>query len=266
MLMTRSPLWAQHTDTDTVLYQESDLRPADSVAPYVEEEVPAGSDDEETYPAVITSAEKRNAAGPTAEQWSDLTRSEAYGYRDKKEFVQQITPPAPPKEPSGLFRAIQAIINFLASTPGKILLFLILALIIGYIVYRIVSGQGGGLFGKRDRQKEEMTPELDEGSLQEGAWEAALRKALSDGDNRAAIRFAWLHALQLLQERGHIAFRQDKTNIQYYREVGEAVKPTFRALSRQYEYAWYGGHLPDETSLAAYMQSYKNLTKGLNNA
>ncbi len=191
-----------------------------------------------------------NRQSPSEARWLEAVSDDAYSYRTTRESIP--TPPEPPRETPAWIRLLVRFFSFFASTPGKIILWSALVLIVGYIVYRVVVGDGG-LFSRRDLSPTPAAPgELSPETLLDTGWEAQMREALAAGDHRLAIRFGYLHLLQQLQLRGLIDFRADKTNIAYYRELGEAWRPEFRTITRVYEFAWYGNVLPDEATLSRY--------------
>ena len=242
---------AQGFDEDSVSYN------ADTAA-YSE------ADDEQETPeprrAVIY-----NTSEPNTAQWQQATSSEAYGYRDKREYIKKKTEPLKEPKIPGWYKFLIRFFEFLGSSAGKIVLWSALALIVGYIAYRIIAGQGSGLFGRRDRKESppEDTGNISEEGLLESIWEEHLRAALAAGDSRLAIRYSYMHLLQAMQERGLIVYRPDKTNAGYYRELTESLRQPFRTISRQYEYAWYGNFLPDPAALESYMQTYNGLKKSI---
>jgi hypothetical protein len=174
-----------------------------------------------------------------------------------------------PEEVPGWYRFLTWLAGFLSSLAGKVLLWSALALIVGYIAYRILTGQGSFLFGRRDRKggdPEVGAGQVSEEGLLESDWESRLREALAAGDSRLAIRYSYMHLLQALQERNLIAYRPDKTNTEYYRELAESLRQPFRSISRQYEYAWYGNILPGPAAMESYMQTYSGLKKSISYA
>lgn len=205
-----------------------------------------------------------NAAAPTSADWEKTLADKAYNYRDKLEYVEK---GERPRDMSGLYRLIYAIASFLASSLGKTILWTSLILIVGYVAYRIIKGQAGGLFEKSD-YKTDLTDEIPtEHSLLESDWEHLLQEALNKGEGRAAIRFAYLRLLQLLHERGLIAYRPDKTNMDYYRELADKPqRQSFRSITRQYEWAWYGHVLPDKAAMDSYLQTFQELKQSMGTA
>ncbi|MBO9153088.1 DUF4129 domain-containing protein [Chitinophaga sp. GCM10012297] len=96
-------------------------------------------------------------------------------------------------------------------------------------------------------------------------YEALAASAAAEGRLRDAVRFRYLHTLQLLEARQLIAPGKDKTNMDFLRELSRtAFHKPFAALTLHYEYIWYGklplsngqfSHLDDQ--FAAFTQSIK---------
>lgn len=233
-------------EADTTAYE------ADTVAEGVTEaSLPSTS----TYEAPVD----YNTQEPSDDQWKKVTTDKDFYYRDEVEYVK----PEPQKdhEPSGLLLAIARFFAFFATTAGHVILFIMLALFIGFIVYRIISGEGKGLFS-RDSKKlvEEAPDEISEEDLLTNNWETRLQQAIQQNNQRLIIRYSYMLVLQLLQHRNMISYRQDKTNIEYFRELPEGdSQQAFRLVMRQYEYTWYGNYLPDAGAFDAYMETFKTL-------
>ena len=125
------------------------------------------------------------------------------------------------------------------------------------IAFRWSSGGGKNYKG----------PEL---ALDEGPqnYDALARTAVAEGRLRDAVRFRYLHTLQLLEARQLIAPGKDKTNMDFLRELSRtAFHKPFAALTLHYEYVWYGklplsngqfSQLDDQ--FAAFSQSIKQLS------
>jgi hypothetical protein len=245
------PAAAQSSVSDPEDYELSDTASVTPAEPEEEEEPPA---------AIIY-----NQAQPDGTQWQRATSDAAYEkYRNKREYVPK---PAPLPKSSILEKLLEAIITFLISPAGRFLGWTIIILVVVFIAYRLLSGSG--LFARRDKKaepEEPMTGIISEESLLEGNWEISLREAKAAGNTRLVIRYSYMQILQSLQERGLIAYRPDKTNTAYYRELTEGLRQPFRHISRQYEYAWYGNLMPDAPGLDTYLQTYEGLKKSITQA
>jgi hypothetical protein len=205
-----------------------------------------------------------NAARPTNADWQKVVSDKAYDYRDKLEYSEKKR--KPPQLPEW-YKWYVAIVEYLTSPVGKFILWTSLILIVGYIAYRIIKGQAGGLFAASDRKADLPGDAITEHNLLESDWDRLLQEALGKGEGRAAIRYAYLRLLQLLQEHGHIAYRPEKTNMDYYRELaGSPRRQAFRSITRQYEWAWYGHFLPDQAAMDSYMQTFRQLKQSITTA
>jgi len=251
-MLVASPARAQVDNMDSVLFHKADTSVSLGSLP----------DDEAAFERPVV----YNTARPDAAQWEAATADKAYAYRDKHEFIKK--PEQSPTEP-GWYKLLIGIFGFLGSIWGKALLLILLALIVGFIAYRIIAGHGAWLFGRRDVREaadDENEAHVSEESLLLSDWETRLSLALADGDSRLAVRYSYMHLLQALQQRGLIAYRPDKTNSDYYRELNGSMKQAFRAISRQYEWAWYGAFIPEAKAMTDYMNAYQGLKKTISNA
>lgn len=202
-----------------------------------------------------------NTASPTDAQWARAISDKAYSYRDKHEFVRKRSDNDVP----AWIGFMMGILSFFSSPFGKVVLWSALIIIVGSILFRIIRGQAGSLFAPRDRKPDAAeVGKLNEDILLESDWEKQMSEAMQTGDNRAVIRYGYLRLLQLLQDRGYIAYRQDKTNVDYYQELADKPqRQAFRAITRQYEWAWYGNILPSRTAMESYLQTFQQLKQSL---
>jgi hypothetical protein len=225
----------------------------------------------ETTPAEAYSEDERasvpvsyNKAMPTDQQWQQITSDKAFGYKDEKEFIQKEEKPVNRSEP-WIISLLLGIIRFFTSLAGHIILWGLLAILVGYVLYRILSGEGR-IFARKNRKmvEEEHQAVISEEDLLESNWDDKLRAAISAGNTRMAIRYSYMRLLQILQSRDLIQYRQDKTNTAYYHELsGNAIRQEFRQLTRQYEYTWYGNYLPSSDGFETYMNTFNGVKKQL---
>ena len=114
---------------------------------------------------------------------------------------------------------------------------------IAFILYKILTGDP--LFARSDKKLDKSSVSYAENAEEEELMEEVLDDALTNaekaGNYRLAIRLLFITVLQNLQEYGHIVWKKEKTNLQYYWEIeNEEIRPTFKTLSRLYEDAWFG--------------------------
>lgn len=252
LLMAPCLLSAQEVDT-TVSSLDSFANVAEGPATTTVEPEAAETEEEKEIPIIY------NSQQPTDAQWRSVTSDKDFSYKDQQEYEEEKE--TPPSKPSPFLLFIARVLQFFASTAGHIVLWGLLALIVGYILYRVLSGEGKRLFAKRSESMAEAPGAIvSEEDLLSGNWEHHLQKAIAGGDTRGAIRYSYLLLLQLLQHRDLIQYRQDKTNTEYYRELANTdFRQPFRDLSRQYEFTWYGNFLPSEAVFSTYMQTFNNI-------
>jgi hypothetical protein len=191
--------------------------------------------------------------------WEKLTAPPAFAYRTKKESAAL---PPKPSEPSLLERIVKGLIAFLATAGGRALLWMVLLAAVGYVLYRLLFKEGKFAFGSPRKVESRPDGQPDEEDLQGTDWLKLLDNAAAAGNLREAVRYGYLHVLQVLQDQGRIDYRPGKTNRDYYNELaGGRAAPLFRSLSRQYEYTWYGGYSITAPLFEAYraeLQTLKN--------
>lgn len=87
-----------------------------------------------------------------------------------------------------------------------------------------------------------------------------LREALSQNDYRAAVRIYYLKLLKHLDTTGYIAWKKDKTNMEYATELSAAAfVRDFRRLMTAYEIIWYGERTPTADEFKKIELSFNNL-------
>lgn len=202
-----------------------------------------------------------NRAVMSAEDWNQLTEDPAFAYRDKQEAAVE-------KKDSGeggLEKALNSFFVFFASGAGTIIFWLLVFGVLGYMLYRIFKGEVSRLFGRKEKPvQEEATGQLSREDLLSSDWQKSMEAAVSAQDFGAATRFAFVHALQLLHQQGHITYRIDATNYEYYRAIkSEVVKPLLKNLLLRYEYAWFGRMPVDRVQWEQTFAVYSQLKRAL---
>ncbi len=135
---------------------------------------------------------------------------------------------------------------------GYSLLF-VLGCILLYAIIRIISDNNLRLFYRSPGKKQVAAPQEEPGPLDEDL-DGQLLHFLQTKDHRQAVRYLYLKALRLLNDRGLIRFqhqqqsRQALTNREYVQQLGTAPqREPFSNLTGAYEKVWYGGFPLDDT-------------------
>ncbi len=93
-----------------------------------------------------------------------------------------------------------------------------------------------------------------------------IQKALQDKDYRLAIRYYYLYILQLMTDKEVISWELQKTNFDYLNEIDEqTLKRPFGAITRWYDYIWYGNFNIDEAKYRIAEKDFESLQKTLKN-
>ena len=96
--------------------------------------------------------------------------------------------------------------------------------------------------------------------------EAALQRAQAlsgAGDYRTAVRYLYLSALLLLEERGLLRYNRTLTNREYLRSVSHLpeLSAILRDVVEVFDQVWYGYHPLDEGAYARYAERVADLQK-----
>lgn len=132
----------------------------------------------------------------------------------------------------------------------------VLALVIGFFLRGVLA----------NLVSETAAPADPHAADEDLSAEAALQKAQSlsgAGDYRTAVRYLYLSALLLLEERGLLRYNRTLTNREYLRSV--AHLPELSAVLREvvdvFDQVWYGYHPLDEGAYARYAERVADLQK-----
>jgi hypothetical protein len=109
-----------------------------------------------------------------------------------------------------------------------------------------------------DLESEDVTAD----QLPEDGWLELMRRALAEGQERAAIRAAYLASLAHLGHRELLTLARHKSNRDYDRELGRRARSNaellgaFRENLQAFERVWYGEH---EVTTAGFEEFTRNL-------
>jgi len=132
-----------------------------------------------------------------------------------------------------------ALAKFLGSRWLRYFIYLLLAGVLVYALYRVMMENSFRLF---DRASRKVGTEIEEqAGIAEEDPEEALLRALREHDYRAGIRCLYLKALRLLSDRGMIRVHAQATNQEYINQVNTYSQgKEFAYLTRAYDHVWYG--------------------------
>lgn len=128
---------------------------------------------------------------------------------------------------------------FLASLL-KMLPYLLVALLLGAIVYLFSRLNASEYFRKHPR-KSEISLDEDEKIIRKRDIKVLIENAISRGNFRLAVRYHFLYMLQQLTYKELIVYDSSKTDEDYIQELlRPELKQQFQKLNRIYDFVWYG--------------------------
>ena len=192
-------------------------------------------------------------------QWDRMTKDPDFQYDDIKE---KQPPPADYSE-SWWTRMFRSIFEFLGSIVGKYLVLFIVVIIVLILIARAIQLNGNILFSKKDKKIGQNDDEHSDDYIPEN-WDKEIADAAKAGNYRLALRHCYRYLLTTLSEKELINFQVAKTNYQYVYELsGTAYHQPFMKLTRDYEYAWYGGFEINEDFYKDYYQMIQTIHQQL---
>lgn len=192
--------------------------------------------------------------------WKKLINDPAFQYEDVKEKE------AKPKDYSDNWwvKMFVNIFEFFRSTIGKGLVIFVVVLIVLLLVARAFQLNGRIFFSKKDK-KLHLNDQHEDDYVPDN-WEKEIADAAKAGNYRLALRHCYRYLLTSLQEKELIKYQVAKTNYQYVYELsGTNFHKPFMKLTRDYEYAWYGGFEINEDFYEGYYQMTQDIQKQLKN-
>lgn len=135
---------------------------------------------------------------------------------------------------------------FLGSGGLKIFLWVLAGAFVLFVIYKLFVTEGA--FRRKPQTAKIKTAEVEEEVITpESDMDRLIREALQQSNYRLAIRYHYLQTLHLLAEKNYVQLAADKTNYSYVHEIKDFDRQNgFAALTRNYEYVWYGEFAIDE--------------------
>lgn len=127
----------------------------------------------------------------------------------------------------------------------KIMMYILLIAIILAIIYYVLKNSGGFSFGKENKKisYSATAKELieDKENIENNDFERLIQRAKAENNYKLAVRYYFLWVLQLLSDKKLINWNKDKTNFDYFNELGnQSIKDEFFSNTHIYDYIWYG--------------------------
>ena len=192
------------------------------------------------------------------QQWEGLINDPAFNYDDPYKDQENAQSP-------GVWAALMlAIVEFFTSDIGIILLWVILGATLVYIIFRMLKIKGNLFFAKKDKKSGGLLADEYADEYVPEDWDKAIREAAEHNNYRLAVRHVYRYLLSILSESGKINYQSAKTNYQYAYELnGTNLHQPFLFMTRQYEYAWYGGFDLQQQQFEHYYNQLKKIQSSL---
>jgi hypothetical protein len=132
---------------------------------------------------------------------------------------------------------------------GVVIKYLLFALAIGLLVYVISKSLGIDpvRIWRGEARKVDVPYSESLENIHEINFDSEIEKAIAQNNYRLAVRLLYLRCLKQLSDTQLIHWQIDKTNSAYIHELTNAdQKQTFKLITRQFEYVWYGNFAIDK--------------------
>lgn len=136
---------------------------------------------------------------------------------------------------------LKMIFGILGSSWMKVLLYIFFGTLLLFVLYRVLVVQG--IFNLKSKKVSKKIDTEGEEFWQETveSLEGKIREAERHQDYRKAVRYSFLQALRLLDNKNMIRFDSRSTNSDYVRQLsGTRYADQFSLLTRIYDFVWYG--------------------------
>ena len=138
--------------------------------------------------------------------------------------------------------------------------------LLAYLILRFVGE--GNIFGPRKRSISDPSVQIDleriEENLETADIDPLILRAIADKNYSLAVRLYYLAILKELHLKGDIAWKKDKTNRAYVREMREhRFFEPFRKTTTVFERVWYGSQTIDERTFEVVQPDFQSLLKSM---
>ena len=153
---------------------------------------------------------------------------------------------------------------FITSNGVRIFVYLLIAFVLLFALYRIVVDNKLYLF--YSPSKKLIAGETTEAELQNENIDENIEQAMHAKDYRLAVRWMHLKALRLLNEKELIRFHAQGTNQEYLSQLSNHKEArNFQYLTHVYDYAWYGGFLLTQQQAETTQQNFNRFYAAIEN-
>jgi hypothetical protein len=180
---------------------------------------------------------------PVTPEFRQVPDTAIQGLKNRKEFSYANDPsfwkPEPKVQGTSGKKFWDYFYDFFSSDGVRMIAYFLLIAFFVYVIYRIIVVNKLYLFYNSKKTKTVAAGEASD--IQDINLDEKIQQAMAARDHRMAVRFMYLKALKLLNERQWIRYHADGTNYEYVNQMsGRKQSAEFSYLTRIYDYVWYG--------------------------
>jgi hypothetical protein len=147
----------------------------------------------------------------------------------------------------------------LPSWVGTVMWGIIIAVFLSAVVYFLFANKIN-IFSRSGSGNINTAAEDEVVDLFKIPYQDLLQKAYAEKNYRLAVRILYLQTLKLLSEKNIIAFQADYTNMDYLQQLSQTMfYKDFFAITRHYEYVWYGGFVVSEPAFTTIRNDFNTI-------
>ena len=118
--------------------------------------------------------------------------------------------------------------------------YIILALLLGLLVYFLRKGELNRLFYNNGLNEKNFSENMEE-DIHLLNFDTLIAATLSNGQFRLSVRYLYLQILRTLSDRNLILWQVNKTNFDYLKELkNPAYNQLFKETTTLFNHVWYG--------------------------
>lgn len=188
----------------------------------------------------------------------DATKMEEYAANKQYDYTTEEKKSKPNAFLQGLGDLFKSIGKFLFSTPGVILM---IVLLLGGISY----AYRGAIFKKKtviQTSTKGIPVVISEDGVDYEKLRNDIELSVQNQDYKTAIRHLYVLVILSLSQEKLIHFHIEKTNSDYKKELPKNLRGSFQQLTLIFDYVWYGDYPANEKLFSQAKQHVATLNKG----
>jgi hypothetical protein len=147
----------------------------------------------------------------------------------------------------------------------EMVFYVVMILFLAFLVWRLLNADKSWFLYKSKTSGQKKISAAENIVIDGIDFQRHIDEAIDKKDFRTAIRYFYLHTLKMFSLASLIAWREDKTNYEYYKEIRvPELKEHFFENTKAFDYIWYGDFYVDDAHFEEVRQSYHSLILKLN--